>query len=498
MIRTVRRPRLTSIPALVATGLLLAGCPRPGLAPAEETDTTTTISETTTSETTTSGTTDTTGTTDATTTTTTTVEPVIFVTISNPGADIGSSVSVISDGRVLWAGVQSPTAGDVDGFVKLLAPDGTEVWSYEDEKGPGLQQVFQAVESGPSLFAAGAGLFPPGDSDLDGFTSRLSKGGIIEKKSVVSSPVIDGMTALAPAGDPMGGVFVAGTVGGTSAVPEGGGSTFGAPDDVFVMRIRQDGFVPWNMVCAGGTPASSPRALVRDAVNGRLVLGLIVRGPLAIPGEGGLEIAPIGADSSDGVVFLVDEATQPGTAVTKHLLFRSTGADTVEAIAMDDQGGFFVAGTYTGDELKLDGVVIASGNPDGQREAFVTRFDPAGAEMWTQRFGGAGNQRILALAFAGGSLHVAGALDDDGVLANDPVAHGGGVDLVVAKVDPGNGEVVSLRVSDGPGDEWPASLAVDGGGGVWLTGDFSGEMSFAGKQATANGAFDAFLVRLPP
>ena len=88
-----------------------------GPAPAEETDRTTTTSETTPSETTTSGTTHTTGTTHATTTTTTTVEPVIFVTISNPGADIGSSVSVISDGRVLWAGVQSPTAGDVDGFV---------------------------------------------------------------------------------------------------------------------------------------------------------------------------------------------------------------------------------------------------------------------------------------------------------------------------------------------------------------------------------------------
>ena len=501
-------------PAWLTAGVLLSGCPRPGLAPDDETttDTTTTTSMSTSSDTTTSSndtttttttstsdtTTTTTTTTDTSTTTTTSGEPVIFVTIAKPGVDAGSSVAITSGGQVLWAGVQGPTGLEADGFVKLVQMDGTESWSYEGQQGPGFQQVFQAVQSGALLFGVGTGV-PAGGAEKDGFLVQLSSGGAENKVSVVSSAAEDRITAVAPASDVNGGVFVAGTLGGTSLVPEAGGATFGGPDDLFVMLVDKFGFGSWRMVCAGTAPASSARALVRDAASGTLYLGLVVAGALDVPRtDGALEIKPAVGDPSDGAVYVVDEGQPASAPVTNHLLFRSAGADTIEAIAKDVDGTFYVAGTYKGPELKVNGVSLVQGNSDGQIEGFVARMDAAGTVKWKQRFSGNGNQRIHALALGGGSLVIAGSLDDDGVLGAAQVPHTSGVDFVVARLDSETGEVLSVQVSDGTGNEWPAGIAVDGDGGAWITGDFSTAFSFAGKQATANGDFDAFLLRLPP
>jgi hypothetical protein len=217
-----------------------------------------------------------------------------------------------------------------------------------------------------------------------------------------------------------------------------------------------------------------------------------------VPEGIGVELPPLGADPSNGVVLVIDPTLEATKPVTRHMVFHSTGADTVEAITTDNQGYFYVAGTYAGPELFLDGTSIVSGNPDGKAEGFVARFDPAGTFLWARRFGGSGNQRIQALAFGGGALYLTGTLDADGDLLDTPVMHGAGVDLVVAKIVPETAELAGLQVSDGTGDEWPAALTVDNKGGVWVTGDFSGDLSFVGKKATANGAFDAFLFRLPP
>lgn len=424
-------------------------------------------------------------------------EPVLFKTLSNPGIDAGTSLALGAGGRVLWGGGQSLTTGDFDPFVIALEADGSEAWRYEAPKGAGYQQVFQVVESGPSVFAAGTGALE-GASDTDGYALRLSPAGLFERLSVVGSTADDTMAVLAPAGGVDGGVFAAGTVGGTAAVPEGAGASFGSADDLFVMRIQQDGFVPWNMVCLGAAQASIPRTLVHDEARSRLYLGLTVRASITVPIDGGLELKPANGDPSDGAVYVIDPALSASAPVTELLTFRSAGADTVDAIAAAGDGTFFVAGSYRGAELKLNGAALLSGDPDGKEEAFVARVNPAGVVSWVQRFGGPGAQRAHALVRAGGALYLAGTLEAPGVLAGTPVAHAAGVDLVVAKLDAETGEVVSLQVSEGKGDEWVAALAVDGKGGVWLTGDFSGELSFAGQKALAIGDFDAFLFRLPP
>lgn len=494
-----------SLPLFVVAGsLVLSGCPRPGLAPETDTETTTTTTTTSDTDTTTSDTT-TSDTTTSDTTTSQGCEPdcppeALLLTVASPGIDAGFGVRLTSTGDALWAGSVAKQGGDPDAFVKRIAPDGSIVWSHEEPTGPGFQAAHQVVESGTRLFAGGIGVF--GGADLDGFVLRLTSGGLHDGLATIASPGGDSASVLAPVAGAGGGVFVAGAVGGTADVPEGGGATFGDADDLFVMRIREDGFVPWNMVCAGAAKASIPHALDHDEAHATLRLGLTLMGQLALPyapPDDPMELKPPAGDPSDGLVLLVDTTKSSAAPVTGHLLFRSAGADTVEALApAEPDGSFYVAGSYTGLDLKLNAVAFLSGDPDGKSEGFVARVSPDGSWKWVQRFGGSGNQRIVALALGADGLHVGGTLDATGTLGDTMIPWTAGVDFVVARLDRETGEVLGASASSGAGDEWVAGLAVEPGGALWISGDHSGALSFAGKTGSANGDFDAFLFRLTP
>ncbi len=75
------------------------------------------------------------------------------------------------------------------------------------------------------------------------------------------------------------------------------------------------------------------------------------------------------------------------------------------SLAVSSDGKVAVAGAVTG-------VLTGAGVDAGKSDAFVTLFDGEGKELWTQRRGGAGDDRITKIAFApDGSLIATGATD---------------------------------------------------------------------------------------
>ena len=70
-------------------------------------------------------------------------------------------------------------------------------------------------------------------------------------------------------------------------------------------------------------------------------------------------------------------------------------------------------------------------------------------------------------------------------------------DPFVAKFSPGGAHQWSMRFS-APWDDHGNGIAVDAGGNVLLTGDFTDEEDFGGGLMTSPGGSDGFLVKLTP
>jgi hypothetical protein len=167
--------------------------------------------------------------------------------------------------------------------------------------------------------------------------------------------------------------------------------------------------------------------------------------------------------------------------------FGTTKADGAYSVSADSLGNAYVAG-YTWGDL---------GGPNaGEADAFLTKYDPAGNQMWLRQFGTAATDGITAVSadalgnvFSVGFTY--GSLDGP---------NAGGGDLFVRKYD-GSGSLLWNRqlgstLDDGCcthgtiGSETP-SAAADGMGNIYLTGFTEGDLG----GVTAAGNLNPFVAK---
>ncbi|MGK3959898.1 DNRLRE domain-containing protein [Sorangium sp. So ce1667] len=135
------------------------------------------------------------------------------------------------------------------------------------------------------------------------------------------------------------------------------------------------------------------------------------------------------------------------------------------------------------------------------KDIFVTKLFSPTAYVWTEVYGGTGDQQVSGAAMdAGGNLILtgkfSGALSFPGwpLTAND-------VDAFVAKLDipsdPSQSVAVSWARRFGlAGDQRGAAVVADLSGDVWFTGDYAGTIELGSKQYTSAGQTDAFVAKL--
>ena len=209
---------------------------------------------------------------------------------------------------------------------------------------------------------------------------------------------------------------------------------------------------------------------------------------------------------------LLTKLSPAGTSLVYSTFLGSTNNDLAYHIACDAAGNAFVTGysaspnfpNTTTNVPGLYSMVASNKNSNSDVDAFLTKFDPAGALVYSAFFGGKGSDigygvavDPLGYAFVVGTTsskdfptnHTATALSDRRI---------GNTDIFVMALNPDASAVLYSGYLGGKGADNGYSIAVDAAGSAYLVGqtgsrDFTITNAF---QPFRNGKGDAILSKI--
>jgi len=173
-------------------------------------------------------------------------------------------------------------------------------------------------------------------------------------------------------------------------------------------------------------------------------------------------------------------------------------AEEGSAVAADADGNVVVTGfTGSADYPTSVGLDTELGGVD---DAFVTKFSPSGAMLWSTYLGGGGSDRGEAIALdAAGNVWVTGetAASDFPVVGGFDTSFDGGSEAFLAKLDSA-GALVWSSYLGGDGYDGGYAIALAANGDVVVTGqtDSTNFDSTDGFDAALGGTMDAFVTRV--
>jgi hypothetical protein len=182
--------------------------------------------------------------------------------------------------------------------------------------------------------------------------------------------------------------------------------------------------------------------------------------------------------------------------------FGGQADDRGNAVVVDPQGNFYVAGTFGG-ALELGqtaGAIVAAGATD----VFLFKMSPSGEVLWGRRLGGdghddcgpPGNGRFGApLRMGADSLVLTGRVSGSADFG-DGLVDGNPSDLFVAKLDLAGQLLWAKRFGSATTEQLGSSVAVADDGRVAIAGGLRGTVDFGGGNLTSSGDVDAFVAVL--
>ncbi len=154
----------------------------------------------------------------------------------------------------------------------------------------------------------------------------------------------------------------------------------------------------------------------------------------------------------------------------------TTEDDRCHALAVDSKGNAYIAGSTEGD---LDG------DNAGQRDVFLTKFDPDGNEQWTLQMGTEKEDYANSLLIdADDNLYLGGTTRGDLCELSQ-----GDYDAFLIKLDPYGNEVWARQIGSEKPD-YTYAAAVDAEGNVLITGWTQGDLGGANA-----GGWDGFIAK---
>jgi hypothetical protein len=257
--------------------------------------------------------------------------------------------------------------------------------------------------------------------------------------------------------------------------------------DAFLAKLDSQGKHVWS-ARFGGTDNQLARALAVDKAGNVIVAGMfkdaidLGGGPLANKGDFDIFIGKLSPDGN-------------------HIWSRSFGnsdAQTVYDVTVSPDGDVVITGATAG-PLDLGGGPLTNDHPLNIFGAKLHGAD--GSHAWSKAFGDASNQAPTRVAVdSSGNVVFVGGFAGTVDFGGGPLASLGD-DVFVAKLTADGTHVWSKRFGDPDNQsktQWATSVAIDGGGNIFLTGYFEGKINFGCGVLTSAGDTDVFVARLSP
>lgn len=254
--------------------------------------------------------------------------------------------------------------------------------------------------------------------------------------------------------DGSGSAYISGSGRGNVAGPSAGN------DDAFLIKYDSAGTLLWSRQI-GSTITDDGRSVAVDSSGNAYISGY-TRGNLAGPNAGSSDAFLAKYDSTGDLLW----SRQIGTS-TNDLSF---------SVAADASGGAYITGGTRG----------SLGGPNaGDFDAFLTKYDSAGAMLWSRQIGTIADDVSYSVIVDGsGNAFISGYTS--GSLGG---ASAGNFDAFLTKYDSA-GTLLWSRQLGTSSDDWSFSVDVDGSGNAYIGGRTRG--SLGGPSAGDN---DAYLAK---
>ncbi len=183
--------------------------------------------------------------------------------------------------------------------------------------------------------------------------------------------------------------------------------------------------------------------------------------------------------------------------------FGGSGSDFAKAIAVDNSGNAYIAGTTNSTDFPVVAPAIKATNASFNTLIFVSKINTVtNTLIYSTYLGGAlGTFDVSAIAVdGGGSLYVAGSTgaSDFPIVNGFQPANAGGVDAILAKLSPSGGLISFSTYLGGSSSDIANGLAIDNSGKAYIVGQ-TDSIDFPTKsamQSTINGLADAYIVKI--
>jgi len=384
-----------------------------------------------------------------------------------PDYDTMARPPAAADGCVYVAGYTSGTlpgqmqTGTTDAYVRKYDSRGIEIWTRQfglDREA--LRGWGVTVGPGESVYVTGdtTGTFP-GEVSLgprDGFLRKYDPDGNDIWTRQFGSDRWEDVYGVAVV--PGGAIYVVGETSG--ALP---GQTRVGGTDVFICKYDAGGNLIW--IRQFGTPLSDhARGVAADPDGNAYVAGVLE------------EITPGWGD------FLLRKYDPSGAEIWSERFCAAPDSCWASAVSVDADGNPHIAGGVRG--------TLPGQTRTGFSDAFVRKYDPDGAEIWTRQFGTAPSALAYGVAVdAVGGVWVGGAVRG----AFPGHASAGSEDIFLRKYDVAGDELWTCQLGS-PAYDAGLGLSVDPTGNAYLSGQTRGAL----PGQTHAGDWDVFLAKFLP
>jgi uncharacterized delta-60 repeat protein len=316
--------------------------------------------------------------------------------LGSSSTDLSYAMTTGLDGSIYVGGrTQSWLDGQVnnggnDAFITKYSPDGTKVWTRL--LGTNGEEYVVSLNTGldGSIYLGGSttgsleGQVNNGISSFDAYITKFTADGVKVWTRLMGSRVDQYARATTTSQD--GSIYISGDTWGSMD----GQSYMGGESDVFITKYTPDGIKVWTRLL--GSSSGDYACAMTSGLDGSIFVCGFSTGSLN------------GQSNTGGLDAFVSKYNPDGIQVWTRMI-GTESSDRANAITIDLEGSVYVSGWTTG---SLDGQAFG-----GNTDAFVTKYDPDGAKIWTRLFGSSSSESSTALTKGtDGSIYLGGWTTD--------------------------------------------------------------------------------------